>query len=288
MVAETARWGDEVDEGEEVISAPITTKVEPDGTRVVVEYRTNEDGKKVKVTSRIRTKVVRTVVNPAVARRMKLTKFGDSKGLPAGIDSNSTSFGEKQTVKFTMGRRLDVGGSSQEDTNKSMKDALNKAKIVCRICKGDHWTSKCPFKDSHVPLDTIADSKPPVDDLPAAGGLGAGGKYVPPSLRRGGDLKGSAPPGPGNQRNRDDYSTLRITNLSEDVTEQDLKDLVSRFGHTSRVFVARDHATNLCKGFAFVSFYSKDDADRALAQLNGYGYDNLILHVEFAKNKERD
>jgi translation initiation factor 3 subunit G len=39
-----------------------------------------------------------------------------------------------------------------------MKASLAKAKIMCRICKGDHWTTKCPFKDSHVPLadlDTV-------------------------------------------------------------------------------------------------------------------------------------
>jgi len=27
---------------------------------------------------------------------------------------------------------------------------------MCRICKGDHWTTKCPFKDTHQPLDEIA------------------------------------------------------------------------------------------------------------------------------------
>ncbi|KAJ3213723.1 translation initiation factor eIF3 subunit g [Dinochytrium kinnereticum] len=284
-ISQSARWGDDVDEGEEVIGAPIAARVEPDGTRVVVEYRTNEDGRRVKVTSRIRTKVVTTTVNPSVARRKKLAKFGDSKGLPAGIDSNSTSFGEKQTVKFSTGKKMDVAPA---DDNLKMKESLSKAKIMCRICKGDHWTSKCPFKDSHVPLDAGPDTKV-VEEAPSSG-LRVGGKYVPPSLRSGGDMKGSAPPGAPGQRGgpRDDLSTLRITNLSEDTTEQDVKDLVSRFGHTSRVFVAKDHQTNMCKGFAFVSFYSKDDADRAMSHLNGYGYDNLILHVEFAKNKERD
>lgn len=34
---------------------------------------------------------------------------------------------------------------------------------------------------------------------------------------------------------RDEFPTVRITNLSEDTSEQDVKDLVSRFGHTARV-----------------------------------------------------
>ena len=30
---------------------------------------------------------------------------------------------------------------------------LQGAKIVkCRVCKGDHWTTKCPYKDSLQPL----------------------------------------------------------------------------------------------------------------------------------------
>ena len=66
----------------------------------------------------------------------------------------------------------------------------------------------------------------------------ASGKYIPPSLR-GKGLGGPVPVGEtmggrGGDR-RDDLSTIRITNLSEDTTEQDVKDLVSRFGHTSRV-----------------------------------------------------
>lgn len=27
---------------------------------------------------------------------------------------------------------------------------------MCRICKGEHFTSKCPYKDTLQPLDEIA------------------------------------------------------------------------------------------------------------------------------------
>jgi hypothetical protein len=40
-----------------------------------------------------------------------------------------------------------------QDEIKIKKAALANSKISCRICKGDHWTSKCPFKDSYKPLD---------------------------------------------------------------------------------------------------------------------------------------
>jgi RNA recognition motif-containing protein len=50
-------------------------------------------------------------------------------------------------------------------------------------------------------------------------------------------------------------------------------------------FVARDRDLDICKGYAFVSFVSQFEAKRALEGLNGFGYDNLILRVEWS-NKE--
>lgn len=83
---------------------------------------------------------------------------------------------------------------------------------------------------------------------------------------------------------REDQPTLRVTNLSEDATDADIMDLFDRFGHVSRVFLARDRETGICKGFAFVSFTSREDAQRALEMIDGRGYDNLILRVEWAKS----
>ena len=37
------------------------------------------------------------------------------------------------------------------------------------------------------------------------------------------------------------------------------------------------------QGFAFISYELKDYAQRAIDSLNGYGYDHLILKVEWAK-----
>jgi len=95
--------------------------------------------------------------------------------------------------------------------------------------------------------------------------------------------------GPGGDRDlmrekRDEQPTLRVTNLSEDVTEADVSELFKRFGHISRVFLARDRETGACKGFAFVSFTMREDAQRAQEAVDGRGYDNLILRVEWAKS----
>ena len=40
---------------------------------------------------------------------------------------------------------------------------------------------------------------------------------------------------------------------------------------------------NPFQGFAFVHYYDKSDAQKAIDKLNGFGYDHLILKVEWAK-----
>merc|ERR1740121_1701786 len=77
-------------------------------------------------------------------------------------------------------------------------------------------------------------------------------------------------------------ASLRVTNLSEDVKEGDLQDLFSSVGRLQRVYLAKDE-NGFSRGFAFVTYYTRDDAFKAIEKLHGYGYDNLILQVQFAK-----
>ena len=160
-----------------------------------------------------------------------------------------------------------------------MKNNLAKAgagKVVCRLCKGDHFTAKCPYKDTLNGLDGT-DTPPfggddtgtpaePSSSLPPP--PTTGGKYVPPSMR-GARGPGEAMGRPGGSR--DDLPTLRVTNISEDTQENDLRDLFSAFGRVARVYVGRDRETGAGKGFAFVSFESKADAQRAMEKMHGRG-----------------
>ncbi len=118
---------------------------------------------------------------------------------------------------------------------------------------------------------------------------GIGGKYVPPSARgqaRGGsgglaamaNRLGDKPV----QDNRD-QNTIRVTNISEDTSEADLQELFQPFGRISRVYLAKDKETMQSRGFAFVSFVHREDAAKAMDKLQGYGYDHLILKLEWAR-----
>ena len=66
-----------------------------------------------------------------------------------------------------------------------------------------------------------------------------------------------------------------------------MQELFQPFGQISRIYIAYDRETGESRGFAFVNFVHKDDAARAVERLDGYGYDNLILRVEFAAPREQ-
>ena len=82
---------------------------------------------------------------------------------------------------------------------------------------------------------------------------------------------------------RDDLPTLRVTNISEDTQENDLRDLFGGFGRVARVYVGRDRETGAGKGFAFVSFEDRANAQKAMEKVHGKGYDNLILSVQWSR-----
>ena len=82
-------------------------------------------------------------------------------------------------------------------------------------------------------------------------------------------------------------TNIRITNLPESTTDQDLNDLVRPFGNISRTFLGKCKETNNALGYAFVDFCDKASAEKAIKKLNGFGYGHLILAAEWAKQKNK-
>lgn len=94
-------------------------------------------------------------------------------------------------------------------------------------------------------------------------------------MRPGASMRGSS--------SRDDLPTLRVTNISEDTQENDLRELFGIFGRVARVYVGRDRETGAGKGFAFVSFEDRAAAQKAIDKVHGKGYDSLILSVQWSR-----
>ena len=88
--------------------------------------------------------------------------------------------------------------------------------------------------------------------------------------------------GKGPLSKNDDF-TVRVSNLPEEATENDLQELFKPFGRVSRTFLAKDKSKQTSRGFAFITFMNREDAQRAIWGVNDYGYNHLILKVEWAK-----
>lgn len=127
---------------------------------MTVQYKTNEQGEMVKVTKKVRQRLVREKVNHAVAERKKWEKFGQEKGKPPGPDKDTTIVGEVIFLKLILGGRA---VQEEPDEDAKLKEQLKGKKILCRICKGGHFTTKCPFKDTLKPLDELEAPASPGD-----------------------------------------------------------------------------------------------------------------------------
>lgn len=79
--------------------------------------------------------------------------------------------------------------------------------------------------------------------------------------------------------------TIRVTNLPEYVEEGDVRKLFGRCGEVVRCFLARNSETKVSKGFAFITFKTRLEAESAISRLHKAGFQNVLLNVEWAKKK---
>jgi len=63
-----------------------------------------------------------------------------------------------------------------------------------------------------------------------------------------------------NQKDVSDYAKIFISNLSSDITVQDIESAFSQFGEISDISIPKDYATGNPKGFGFVEFEKKESA----------------------------
>lgn len=196
---------------------PQTVTTNKDGTKTVISYRFDDSGKRIKTTRRIRTTIKKETVNPRVAERRAWSKFGLEKGHAAGPSFDTTSVGENIIFRPSVTWKKD--GKEEKKVGDDPKEKLKNMKVKCRICDGEHFTARCPFKDTMAPMGedgaggagagATADGSD--DGQPKEGGLGTGGGgYVPPHLRKGAAGAGERM---GGKYERDDLATLRVTNV---------------------------------------------------------------------------
>jgi RNA recognition motif-containing protein len=79
---------------------------------------------------------------------------------------------------------------------------------------------------------------------------------------------------------------LYVGNLSYTVTASDLEQLCAQHGTVQSAQVIQDRETGRSKGFGFVEMGSDEEAQAAIAALNGQQHDGRALTVNEAKPKE--
>jgi len=258
------RWGDVATEQEEdqELNQSYETPVDENGIKTTYEYTTKE-GERVKVVRKVQVKKVMRKKHRDVERREQWKKFGECAGKPPGPESGVTMVGDEVFLESSLVKKKDAASS----------DSVSMG-IVCRHCGaiGDHFSLKCPYKEKLQSAKDMEES-----GAGSSSSSGGAGRYVAPGVRN------RQEGGSGGDRRPNDDPTVRVTNLSEDTKESDLHELFSPFGNVKRIFLAKDKKTGFTKGFAFVTYMRREDAQRAIDKLSGYGYDHLILHLEWAK-----
>ena len=79
---------------------------------------------------------------------------------------------------------------------------------------------------------------------------------------------------------------LYVGNLPFSVSDQDLDQLFSQTGPVESANVITDRDTGRSRGFGFVEMESREGAEAAISQLNGYEMDGRAIVVNEARPRE--
>lgn len=262
------------------ISAQLDTSVFKEGTTDIIGKngiitRTiqyiNADKQKIRIVQKVKRTTRTTLVPKRVMERRKLAKFGKCENYLPGPEVGVTSYGE--TVRL----KLASESETEKPLDKEGSDTPNRSMIACRRCKqSGHWTMKCPYTDETLKTLNMINDSEKKDISPDS----EKGKYVPPWKRiERGDM--DLVPTAASKTN------IRVSNLDEEATDDDLRNLFGKFGSLKRSKVITDRKTEKSRGFAYVDFEDEEDAQAAMGRLHRYAYGKQILELSWAKPRRK-
>eukprot|EP00927_Polykrikos_kofoidii_P028587 TRINITY_DN2492_c0_g1_i1.p1 TRINITY_DN2492_c0_g1~~TRINITY_DN2492_c0_g1_i1.p1 ORF type:complete len:314 (-),score=83.94 TRINITY_DN2492_c0_g1_i1:149-1021(-) len=279
------KWADEEEDDSEddqmdtSIGKHFETAPDENGIKTVVEYK-ERNAQTYKVTRKVKVTKIETRTNDAIAQRKNMQRFGKA----AEKNDANLVVQSVEEVKIELSKKHGAPQISGRDDaeDKFLEDSLKITEAMFKEKKA--WTSTRRADDSTEAVAAAPPEEKKADETAAAAATGpaAKAKYMPPSLRTA-QAAGGKGGKPGDLAGQQQEASLRITNLSEDVREGDLQDLFGQCGQLQRVYLAKDMTTFQSKGFAFITYLKREDAQKAINKLNGHGYDNLILQVNWAK-----
>ena len=78
---------------------------------------------------------------------------------------------------------------------------------------------------------------------------------------------------------------IYVGNLGFDVTESVLREAFEQFGQVAEVRLIMDKYTGKTKGFGFIEMPEKEEAEKAIAEMNEKDFEGRIIKVSEAKPK---
>ena len=239
-----------------------------DDKKTIIEWYYNDKNQKVKKTTISKLNKTQIRVKKEINDRKNAKPFG--RALNEGNKGGITRMDNSISIRITAKVKEQKAKSSFEEAWKTKIQASQNKWVSSRQTDDNFW-DEARNKFNKDNLSNQINIESPVTS----------GAYKAPARREGasaklmsGDKFGSG----------SDLAKLKIGNLSKEVEENDLQVLCANFGSVQRVHVVKDKYTNESRGVGFVNFYRRADAEKAFEQLNGYGYDNLILNVEWSED----
>lgn len=217
------------------------------GIHEVFEFKTNEKGEKVKVVKKIhKYTLIKKVSTAVINRKETWKKFGKA----IEKDNDKCTFLSDNEVFMEPPEKVDntkkVETPSDTDKNKIFEKK-------CAKCNEKHWSRICPINENEKLKNSTPD------------------KY----------LKSKETSLPVEV---DKSTTVFINNLTKDIKEYDLYDLIISKNNSikiSKIYIPKEYNTDISKGIAFVMTKTKKHAENLISCLNNIGHNNLILKVSF-------
>ena len=79
---------------------------------------------------------------------------------------------------------------------------------------------------------------------------------------------------------------IYVGNLPFSTTDDELNDLFSPFGTISSARVIRDKFTDRSRGFGFVEMENDEEAEKAIAELDGKSVGERVLKIQEARPRQ--
>lgn len=91
------------------------------------------------------------LVSKGVVERKKWTKFGQSKRDTPGPNGYTTVVADDVQMQFLSMDKNGVESTVDESDPLERAKQQGKGIVRCRFCSDNHFSAKCPFKDSGLP-----------------------------------------------------------------------------------------------------------------------------------------